>query len=389
MDFLNPLVSEWQQLISNPAQPLQILFWTFAAAVLIQLLFYWTIFVRLLAHRIPDLRITDPKPPVSVVIAARDEYLNLYENLPSILEQDYPNFEVIVVNNDSTDESAILLRNFQQQYPHLNVITLERNLNFFKGKKFPLSLGIRTAKNDILIFTDADCKPSSPQWINHMQSGFLNDTGIVLGIGQYRRAPGLLNLLVRYETFMVALQYLSFAIAGMPYMGVGRNLAYRKSLFLRQKGFISHYNIASGDDDLFVNRAAGSTTVNIRVHPDAHTFSRPVNSFKRFYIQKRRHLTTAKYYKTGHKLILGLWAVSTLTLFTTLAINLALQKFLILTSILFLLKWISQFIILKKTSQKLHFQLLCVLSPVLELLLIFVQGIVGVANFFSKPKKWK
>jgi len=389
MDFLNPLVSEWQQLINTPAQWLQILFWIFAAAVLIQLLFYWTIFVRLLAHRIPELRITDPKPPVSVVIAARDEYLNLYENLPAILEQDYPDFEVIVVNNDSTDESAILLRNFQQQYPHLNVITLERNLNFFKGKKFPLSLGIRAAKNDILIFTDADCKPSSPQWINHMQSGFLNDTGIVLGIGQYRRAPGLLNLLVRYETFMIALQYLSFAIAGMPYMGVGRNLAYRKSLFLRQKGFISHYNIASGDDDLFVNRAAASTTVNIRIHPEAHTFSRPVNSFKRFYIQKRRHLTTAKYYKTGHKLILGLWAVATMTLFTALAINLALQNFLILTSLLFLLKWISQFIILKKTSQKLRFQLLCVLSPVLELMMMTVHGIVSVANFFSKPKQWK
>jgi hypothetical protein len=211
----------------------------------------------------------------------------------------------------------------------------------------------------------------------------------VLGIGQYRRTPGLLNLLVRYETFMIALQYLSFAIAGMPYMGIGRNLAYRKSLFMRQKGFISHYNIASGDDDLFVNRAAASTTVNIRVHPDAHTFSRPVNSVKRYLIQKRRHLTTASHYKPLHKFVLGLWATSSLLLFFTLILNLALQNLLILTALLFFLKWISQFIILKKTSKKLRFELLCVLSPVLEFLLMFIHGIAGVANLFSKPKQWK
>lgn len=389
MDFINPLITEWQQLILSPARPLQILFWIFAAIVMIQLLYYWIVFVRLTAHRIPEIRLTDPKPPVSVVIAARDEYLNLYENLPAILEQEYPHFEVIVVNNESTDESATLLRNFQQQYSHLKVVTLEKNLNFFKGKKFPLSLGIRAAKHDILIFTDADCKPASPHWIDHMQSGFRNDTGIVLGVGQYRRAPGLLNLLVRYETFMIALQYLTFAMTGMPYMGIGRNLAYRKSLFLRQKGFISHYTIASGDDDLFVNRAASSTTVNIRVHPDAHTFSRPVNSLKRYLIQKRRHLTTAKYYKPLHKMVLGIWASSSVLLYLTLILNLALQNFLILTTLLFLVKWSSQFIILKKTSNKLRIQLLCVLSPLLEFLLMLIHGAAAMANLFSKPKQWK
>ncbi|MFO7723487.1 MAG: glycosyltransferase [Bacteroidales bacterium] len=389
MHFLEPLISEWQLLVAGPQTLHTILFWIFAVALLVQLLYYWTTFVRLAAHKPKPLSLLKPKEPVSVIIAARDEYLNLYENLPAVLEQDYPDFEVIVVNNESTDDSATLLKNFQLQYPHLKVITLERNLNFFKGKKFPLALGIRAAKHDILIFTDADCKPASPEWLNHMQTCYDPETGVVLGVGQYQRRKGLLNMLIRYETFFIAAQYLSFALAGMPYMGVGRNLSYRKSIFLRQKGFIAHYNVSSGDDDLFVNAAAGTTGIRIQVHPDAHTYSRPPSSLKRYFIQKRRHLTTGKHYKPAHKFVLGLLGFSQLLFFAMLAVVLSLQYFLIFPLAGLTLRWITQCIILKKSAKKLRIKYLCLLSPLIELFLMMFQLTVATVNLFSKPKKWK
>jgi len=389
MDLLNRLLNEWESATTLPPEMPSVVLWILAAFVLIQLIISWATYARIIFYPITTPRLSDPKPPVSVVIAARDEYLNLCDNLPAVLEQEYPDFEVIVVNNESTDDSAILLRNFQQQYPHLKVITLEKNLNFFKGKKFPLSLGIRAAKNDILIFTDADCKPASPQWLNHMQSGFVNDTGIVLGVGLYSSRPGLLNLLVRFETFMIALQYLGFALAGMPYMGVGRNLAYRKSLFMREKGFISHYRIPSGDDDLFVNRAAAKTTVNIRIHPDAHTLSRPVTSFSRYIIQKRRHLSTAKFYKPLHKALLAFAGITQIMIFASLLAGIIMKEFLLLTAILFLVKWINQLLLMKKISEKLRIKILYVFSPLLELTLLMVHLLTWSINLFSKPGKWK
>ena len=89
-----------------------------------------------------------------------------------------------------------------------------------------------------------------------MQSNFLHQTQIILGYGKYISEPGLLNKWIRTDTTYIAMQYLAMAIKGRPYMGVGRNMAYRKSLFFERKGFASHLNLASGDDDLFVNENA-------------------------------------------------------------------------------------------------------------------------------------
>lgn len=389
MQFLELLIEEWYQ-ITSPSRLLQNwLFWLFASATLIQLLYHWIVYVRMAAHKTRPFSLLREKAPVSVVIAARDEYMNLYENLPAILEQDYPEYEVIVVNNESTDDSAILLRNFQLQYPHLKVINLERNLNFFKGKKFPLSLGIRAAKNEILVFTDADCKPATADWLSHMEGNFTENTDIVLGVGQYSTRKGLLNYFVRYETFMIALQYLSFALAGMPYMGVGRNMSYRKSLFMSQKGFISHYRVSSGDDDLFVNHASRVANIEIQAHPDSHTLSRPVTSLKRYFIQKRRHLTTGSHYRRKHKFILGIAAISQLIMFVSFILLISTNTLIILTLFAFLLRWISQCIIFKSAAKKLRIKILCLLSPLMEFILMTLQITVATVNLFRKPGRWK
>src|ERR1043166_9402215 len=199
----------------------------------------------------------EPEPqPVSVIIAARNEYHNLEKNLKSILEQAYPEFEVIVVNDCSWDDSQKLLEYYQEVYPHLNICKLVEQEKYPTNKKFALTIGIKAAKYDYLAFTDADCVPESSQWLRLMQSQFTPSKEIVLAYSPYKKQPGFLNLFIRFEASFTALSYFSAALAGNAFMGVGRNLAYTKDLFFRNKGFASHQHILSGDDDLFVNENA-------------------------------------------------------------------------------------------------------------------------------------
>ncbi len=261
----------------------------FGLAWLIQMVYYWTLYSRLAFYR-EKAKDTGMKP-VSVIICAKNEYQNLLHNLPSVLEQDYPDYEVIVVNDASDDDSIELLNSLTRNYKHLRIFDLERNLNFFSGKKFPLSLGIKSARHEVILLTDADCQPSSPHWIKKIMANYDNQTEIVLGYGTFKKTVGFLNQLIRYDAFLVAMQYLSFALAGSPYMGVGRNLSYKRDLFYRAKGFTSHYKLKSGDDDLFINRAANRGNTRIEISPDAHTISTAKASLVQWILQKRRHYT--------------------------------------------------------------------------------------------------
>ena len=160
----------------------------------------------------------------------------------------------------------------------------------------------------MVLLTDADCVPSSELWIQKMKDAYHDDIQIVLGYGAYHKKPGLLNKLIRFETFHTALQYFSFALAGKPYMGVGRNLSYKKELFYNNKGFSSINQIPGGDDDLFINMVATKSNTAIVVDHDAHTLSEPEKSWSGWQKQKYRHYTTSKYYKGSHKFLLGLYS---------------------------------------------------------------------------------
>src|SRR5690606_34092381 len=162
------------------------------------------------------------------------------------------------------------------------------------GKKFALSLGIKAAQYEHLVFTDADCVPESSDWLTHMAGAFSGGKEIVLGYSPYLRRAGMLNALIRFETFHTAMSYLSYALKGKPYMGVGRNMAYTKSLFFRGKGFASHMHIASGDDDLFVNQNATPHNTTICIHPEAHVWSEPKTTFSAYARQKTRHAGASK-----------------------------------------------------------------------------------------------
>lgn len=326
---------------------------------------------------------------VSIVIAAKDEYYNLSDFLPKVLDQDYPNFEVIVVNNGSDDDSEFLLKNMENDYPNFKYINVHSDANFFAGKKFPLSIGIKSAKNDLLLLTDADCYPASKNWIREIVESYDNKTEIVLGYGAYEEKRGLLNKLLRFDTLRVALLYFSFAAWKMPYMGVGRNLSYRKSLFYKNNGFVKHYKTISGDDDLFINQTANRKNTSININADAKTISRPKESFGEWFKQKRRHLTTGKFYKKWHLIILGLYETSTLLFYIFAVILLILKINLLILLYIFLGRTIITLILIKKFTNILNERKLLLLSPLLEFIIVLMGTLVNMSNLLYKQRKWK
>lgn len=290
------------------------LFCFFAGLALIQLLYVLLIHGRLAFYTGKKQQKSDQLQPVTVIIAARNESDNLYQNLPLILQQDYPTFEVIVVNHQSIDESYHILNAYKMQYPHLKVVEVERSKHLSNGKKLPLTLGIKAAKYEHLIFTDADCKPVSNKWLKGMAENFTQEKQIVIGYGPYQPQPGFLNKIIRLDTAMIALNYLSFALAKMPYMAVGRNLGYTKNVFNAVKGFKSHYSITSGDDDLFIQEAARKRNYVIELNPHTFAVSKAKETWSEWKQQKSRHYSTADRYKVIKKGMLGIYPLTLLML---------------------------------------------------------------------------
>lgn len=329
------------------------IFFCFCAVLAVQL-FYYLYFFRRLAFYQPPEKTASQEYPVSVIICARDEAHNIAHNLPGILVQKYKTtHEVIVVNDNSTDETKYLLDEFRKMFKNLNPIPLKQEAKMIPGKKFPLSMGIKSAKYEVVLLTDADCVPASELWIQKMQDGYYDGKQIVLGYGAFHKKPGMLNKLIRFETFHSALQYLSFALAGVPYMGVGRNLSYKKELFFNNKGFSAINHIPGGDDDLFINMVANKRNTAIVIDKEAHTLSEAAPTWSIWQKQKFRHYTTSKYYKGKHKFLLGLYSLSQILIYpVTIAAILFYNGWLALA--LFALRMIALGIVWFKSMKKLN-----------------------------------
>jgi hypothetical protein len=293
-------------------------FTIFATAAAIQLFYYLFFYLSVYVYK-PDEK-KPGKDPVSIIICARNEAENLKNFLPSVLEQDYPDYEVIVVNDCSEDNSYEILGEFLEKYPHLRISTVNKDPKFTHFKRFAQFIGIKAAKNEILLFTDADCQVESDKWIMKMTSHVDETKTFVLGYGGYKSGKGLLNKYIRYDCMTIAMQYLGMAIRGIPYMGVGRNLVYRKSVFFENRGFGSHNHLMSGDDDLFVNSNASRKTTTVEFSEGSHTRSVPVKTLKAWSTQKKRHLTTAPYYKLRDKILLAIEPLTRILFYSTFTV---------------------------------------------------------------------
>jgi glycosyltransferase involved in cell wall biosynthesis len=317
-------------------------------------IFYYVWFFQRLAFFKPVRKEKSQQHPVSVIICARDEASKLAKNLPGSLVQQYPStHEVIVVNHNSQDDTRYLLDEFRKTYKGLHIVNLEYEAIGIQGKKYPLSMGIKEAKYEIVLLTDADCVPATEFWIQKMQDGYQDGVQIVLGYSPYQKGPGILNKLIRFETFHTALQYLSYSLAGVPYMGVGRNLSYKKELFFQNKGFSALNKLPGGDDDLFVNKVANGLNTSIVIDPDTFTLSVPKTTFSEWMDQKARHYSTSKYYKPKHKFLLGLYSASLFLFYPFFFISLFLYDWRWVLSI-FAARFLIQALVYFKTMRKLQ-----------------------------------
>lgn len=361
----------------------------FLLAFLIQLYFIVAHHNSLAGYAV-EQEVPDVQIPISVIISARNESANLKQFLPGILEQEYPNFEVIVVNDCSYDDSDLVLDDFKIRYPHLKVVTKTEHNRFKTGKKFALTLGIKAAANEHLLFTDADCAPASKQWISHMAANFLTpDVQIVLGYSPYYKAKKLVNGIIRFETVKTAINYLSAALNKNAYMGIGRNLAYTKSLFFASKGFASHMHVLSGDDDLFVNQNANTENTAIELHPDSFIFSPAKSTIKGLYRQKTRHMGGGKLYRGKHRSMLSVDALSGLLFYALLIACLVLRIEPLWVAGAFLMRWLIQLFIYSKIFKKLNASSQLLYLPVFDFVYYIYINVFGVIGTFIKTKQWK
>jgi biofilm PGA synthesis N-glycosyltransferase PgaC len=364
-----------------------LIFVLFLIALVVQFWYYLAVFSRFAFYKKTELSVNTP--PASIIICARNEEDNLIEFLPFIFSQDYPEFEVVVVNDCSFDNTADILEELENKHPNLKVVTIKESQNHAHGKKVALMLGIKGATHEHLLLTDADCKPNSKDWLRNMMEHFTTETEIVLGYGAYEKHKGFVNKVIRMDTFMIALQYLSFSLAGKTYMGTGRNLAYKRSLFFKMKGFASHYHIESGDDDLFVNEAATKRNSKIEVSIDTHTVSRVKKTFKDWFRQKRRHLTTFKMYNSASKVRLTALSISQYVFYISFVALLIVQFAPIIILSFFALRLLIQIIIFNKSMKLLVEKDLLFLYPILELTLLIMYPIITISTIFVKKNKWK
>ncbi len=372
------------------ANPIYIILIAFGLSLLIQLFFYLFYYSRIVFYRNKSHQEIE-KEPVSVIICARNEEENLEKNLPSILTQDYPDYEVIVVNDCSEDESEFVLERLQKKYKHLKTTTIKQDEKFYHSKKLALTIGIKAAKNDLLLLTDADCVTQSNKWIDKMQSNFYGEKEIVLGYGGYIREKKFINNLIRFDTLFIAIQYLTFAIAKKAYMGVGRNMAYRESLFFKHKGFASHNHIESGDDDLFVNQAKTKKNTTIEISKESITRSIAEKSFGAWFKQKKRHTSTGKLYRFGTKWRLFLENSSRIAYYTLFVLSLIwFKQFYIYILAAFGFRMIIQLIVYKSAINRLDEKNILISSLLYDFIMPFLSFSFILANYFtSKRSKWK
>ncbi|MCH7412811.1 glycosyltransferase [Belliella sp. R4-6] len=290
-----------------------ILWIMFLVALGVQLIYILFIFGRLSYSNKNKIsgKNNDNMEGVTIVVAAHNEKANLKKLIPILCSQDYPNYDVMIINDRSFDGTRVLLEKMMAIYPQLRTVTIKYTPDHVTSKKYALTLGIKVAKNDVLLLTDADCVPQSDQWIRLMTAPVREEgKTFALGYSPYEKDVGILNKWIQFETLWTGMLYFSFALWGAPFMGVGRNLCYRRGFFMEKKAFKDLWQIECGDDDLFINKYANGKNTTVVINPLCNTLSKPKSTWKNYFLQKNRHFHAGKYYRSKDKLKIGLYSFS-------------------------------------------------------------------------------
>ncbi|MFZ1692036.1 MAG: glycosyltransferase [Flavobacteriales bacterium] len=326
--------------------------------------------------------------PISVVICARNEARTLEELIPALMQQDHREFEVVVVNDRSDDDTWEILQWMKPQYPRMKPVNIQADERFNYGKKIALGVGVRSAKHPHVLLTDADCIPASNDWISLMAAGFRNGRSIVIGHSPYAKSPGLGSVLERYDGAIKAMQYMGFAQAGVPYMGVGRNLGYASEVFFGTVGPRRHNHLMSGDDDLLINEVACRGNTAVVADPRAFTTTRPTPNLAMWIRRKRRHYTTAVHYRFGHQVLLMLLPLARMAFWAALVLLLVKER------------WVeaaigigAQLALLQPVAiaalRRLQAGAIAWLALPMEWLFLLLDPLLYTSTILVKPKRWK
>ncbi len=326
--------------------------------------------------------------PVSVIVCAHDEEENLKELVPQLLQQDHSGFEVIIVEDRGNDSTYDFLLNATTKDPRLKMVRVVHKPEHITGKKFGLTLGIKAAKYDWVLLTDADCRPNSKNWLKQMSSHFNDGIHLVLGFSSYQKVPGLLNSFIRFEAFLTGIQYIGMARLSRPYMGVGRNLAYRKSLFLENKGFHPHLGLTGGDDDLFINRHATKGNTSVAIGREALVYSKPKTTWKEFYYQKIRHLSVGKQYNFQTKLLLAPFSLSWIGVWI-FVVPVSLTPAGYWLGSLLIARWLLLIFLFHKAPCRMGDRFETWKTPYLDFIYAFYYLVAGLVALVSKKVRWK
>lgn len=365
---------------------LVVLLTIFCSCILIQCIHL--LFMRYHLSR-DAMPLAETPPPVTVIICANNEEENLKELIPALFGQDHPSFEVLVVDDRSHDGTHDYLVEASAKYRKLRYITVEHLPDHVNGKKYAITLAVKAARHELLLLTDADCRPASASWIRYMARTFSENTSFVTGHSMYMKEPGFLNLFIRYETLWTAMHFLSSARAGNPYMATGRNLAYLKQVFLENKGFRGYAQLTGGDDDLFVNRHARGDNTRVILEEDSFTWSVPKRTWREFLIQKTRHLSVGKYYRPASRFTLGVLSLSHI-------FGLLLVPVLIITPGGlwwglggYMIRTLLLHITLDSTGRKLKADIPLAWVTILDWAFVVYYLITGLSATFTKRIRWK
>lgn len=318
---------------------------------------------------------------VSIVIAVKNGTDDLIKNLDAIVYQEYPLFEIIIVDDHSDLVERKNLEECISQRPLIKLLTSTGS-----GKKQAVKQGIEKAQYEFVLCTDADCTPLSSQWIKTMVD-HCSDHSIVLGYSPYLKLPGFLNQLIRFETVMTGIQYFSWATRGRPYMAVGRNSLYPRSLFLSSDPFLKHAEVPYGDDDLGLQAMLGRTNIGVCLDMRSHIISTPASSWTDWFKQKHRHLSAGHYYSSGlwwQPGMYGLALIGHWFLFPLL-MNMSIWRVWLIISIVgIFIRWQNYVQWTKKLGDKDT----VIVYPVLEITYAVYLAVMGAFTFVSKKKTW-
>ncbi|MXN91630.1 glycosyltransferase [Flavobacterium sp. Sd200] len=366
---------------------LNIIFYVFVAVAVVQLVYYLGIFGKFSFAK--PQAITPKRLSVSVVVCAKNDAEKVKELIPVLATQNYPDFELVLIDNASSDETLDVFEEFEKQYANIRLVKVENNEAFWGNKKYALTLGIKAARKDYLLFTDAHCYPTSPDWILSMTSQFTLNKTIILGYSAYEKTKSFLNKIIRFNAIITATQQFAWAKLGKPFTGDGRNLAYKKDEFFKRNGYINHMSIPTGADALFVNDAATKKNTAVCYAPESFTYSKAQKTFAEFIKEKRRAAFTASFFKPLDRFVVKLFTFFQVAFFVLAIVLLALQYNWMFIVPVIAIRYIAAWITVAQSAARLNEKDAAYWFPVMEIILIFTQLYVYIANLTSKPVHWK